>query len=263
MPIMAEKQAKGRQAAQALQLQQAAAGISPQQITPTAAGRLGAASAQTAGEGQVKAAQTAAGQQDQLGQLGLQERGQAARSAQFDREAQLRQDRIQAEARLSNLSQDAKRKILDSRLQFNQDQAGQKYLNERQLADWMITKAKSKEEFNNMAQQAQQAHQKKLQIMDTAQKKLTQVLEQGYIKKKGDLDQETRKTLIKARIDMQERIAKEQADAANKNSMWSTGGTIIGTAAGAYFGGPAGAAAGGAAGGAVGSMIGSEVDEDK
>ena len=258
MPAMSEQAAKRDQATQAMQLQQAAAA---QPTGPgagvTAAQQLGAASAATAGQAQAARAQTEMGRLDTTAQLGMQERGRQAREEQFSREMQQRQERANSANRLNQLSRDAKREILDSRLQFNQDQAGQKYMNERQLADWMITKAKSKEEFANYAQTAQQEHQKKMQIMNTANQKLDQILKQGYLQKKGDLDQQSILAIQKAKADLEKKMRKDAADAANKQAMWQTGGTIVGTAIGA-FGGPAGAAVGGSVGGAAGSLLGSK-----
>jgi hypothetical protein len=133
-------------------------------------------------------------------------------------------------------------------------------MNERQLADWTIMKAKSEEDWRNYAQKSEQYATRRLSMMEVAQKRILQKIEQDYRSGKQKLDSEQSRRLRAAADALDKRIAKEKENAAKRKAFHTTMGSIVGAVIGTFAGGNtvAGAAIGGAAGGYIGSRKESE-----
>lgn len=67
---------------------------------------------------------------------------------------------IRQRDQLSRLGGDVKDQILDSRLQFERDEMGRKFTNERQLADYTLANAKTDIEFKDKMREMQQSDRK-------------------------------------------------------------------------------------------------------
>ena len=159
---------------------------------------------------------------------------------------------------VARLGIDTKTKLFDSRLQFEQNERGRKFTNERQLADYVAATSADTNAFNAKMSKVQDMHKKKLYFMEAAQKQLEAALTRGYLKEKDDLDFHQQEKLATMFAKMKREIARAKSRAANNQAMWQAGGTIIGAVAGFT---PVGIAMGGPTvtapiGGAAGSMIG-------
>lgn len=174
----------------------------------------------------------------------------------IDRDNALQLATIKQREDLARLGRDVKSQLLDSRLQFQKDERGRQFTNERQLADWTAANSASRQEFNEKMGRMKQSYDRKILLLKQADAQIAKALEQGFIKEQGDLDFEAQKELAQLRADTREKIRREEANARNRAAMFQAGGTIIGTGVGAAFGGPAGAAVGGTVGGAVGTAAG-------
>ncbi len=157
---------------------------------------------------------------------------------------------------LANLGTGIKQELVDSRLQFERDERGRKFSNQRQLVDYTAATARDRQEFNRRMSSMVQAQKMEMEILKHTQSQLEAALQRGYLEEKGDLDFEQQKELATLNAEMRKKIAEEQADAANQQAIFTAAGTVLGAAAGAVLGGPAGAAIGGSLGGATGSLIG-------
>lgn len=247
------------QAGRQMNVQAAVGGAAPGQPIRQAAQQTGAVVAQTAAEDTKKVVGQGIEGGVQAAGMALEER-QAVSGAEQARAQLANRDReMNARAVLSNLSRTAENQIVDMNIQFRLDDANRVALNETQLADWAILKAKDGESFKNYAMKSKQMHDRKIQLMEVANKRLTQALEFESKRKEQRLDYETRKKIAKMKADLEEKIRREKAEAANKQAMWSAAGTVVGVGVGALTGNPAGMAAGASIGGAVGSAVGSRV----
>jgi hypothetical protein len=236
----------------------AAANIQAKQAMKTApagyqaASQLGATTAANKGQAMIEQASKAATTDTRLAEVGLAEKGMNERAELSGLERGLRQRRESNLDRVAKLGSEIQDRILTSRLKFQTDQAGQKYLNERQLADFAIMKIKSDEEFADLSQQVQQDTERKLAMMEVAQKKIQQILSNKHLQEQLGLDFEAKKELAEMARAHEKAMAKAKNDAANKAAMWGAAGTVVGAGLGS-LGGPAGAMAGGAIGGGLGT----------
>jgi len=252
-----QRMAQGRAAAQAYKLQRA-------QLPrgPAATAEIAGAAAREAGERQLEEAAQRRQREAQVGELALQETGRQAEQRQFERGIELRRENLRLNSEIAKLGRDAREELFESRNKLYRDRMGRTYLNERQLADVKIAEAVGEEKFRDWAQEAEQQHSRRLQILQAAHAKISQTMEQGYLRRKGDLDQQAKLELAERKRQIEEKMAREKADMQQKAAMWEAGGTVIGAAAGTLIpipglGTAAGAAAGATAGKGLGRALGS------
>lgn len=263
LPMSNQQVQQGTDAANQMRLQdmvkQAPAGTAS--VTPIAQ-QLGGAQASAAGQANLQTQQQNIQQGAQVGALQLQQKGTEQQAELGQKQRAVSQYNRKQQNMLAKLSQEKKNELLDQQLEFNKDQRGQTQFNERQLADWAATNARSQEEFNNYSQIIQQAANRKLQYLQVQNSKVSQVLQSGYLNEKQRLDNETRKQLLVVKKELEQKMADDKAKRNNRRAIFQGVGTIVGTVAGAYFtaGNPAGAAAGGAVGSAAGSGLASATE---
>lgn len=256
LPVANQQTQQQLDAARQIQMQQAikaipTSGVS--QVQP-AAQQLAVQGAQQQAAQQLQAQQTAQNQQTQLGQMALQAQGMENRQTLADKELANRKELAQSSQRLAQLDMKLKNEMLDKQNQFTVNQAGQTLLNEQQLIDFATLKAKNDVELNKYRQISEQASQRKIYLLQQANKVIQRELGQKFQTEQTALNNALQVELAKAQQALNDKIAKEQAEAANTQAKWQAGGTILGAAAGFAIGGPAGAAAGAAVGGGLGSV---------
>jgi hypothetical protein len=193
----------------------------------------------------------------QLGQMALKEEaGEAQKRLQERQLNQSKQQRLM-ESELDRLGGGLKQRLLDDQFQFQKDELGRTFFNDRQLLDYKLATAKSNLELRDFEQKMRQASQRKLQMLKTAQAKVTAELTQGFQKGQQELNQEQTKRLAEAKRALEEKIQREQARARNRASMFSAGSTLLGIGIAALN--PAATATtlmlGGMAGGAGGNIL--------
>lgn len=258
LPAANQQVAQGLQAAQDTALQESIRQASPA-AGPRAAQALGAQQAGQTGQTQLQTAQQTQQQLGQVGQLGLQQQATEAQQRLGTQRRAGAQEARDLQSRLAELDQEAKDTLVDRQMRFQEDQAGQTLLNERQLADWAVANAKSQNQFNEWARQTQQLSQKKLYMLEAANKRLLQALSQEAAGEKQKLDQASLKKIAEAQRALQEKLAREKAKAGNRAAMFQAGGTILGAAAGAAIGTFAAPGVGTAAGASAGASLGGGV----
>jgi hypothetical protein len=160
--------------------------------------------------------------------------------------------------KFAQISEKAKQEMFDNQMQFQKDEQGRTFFNERQLADYARLNAENDEKFKDYAQNAEQLSKRKLQAMEHAYKLTMQDLQQKSNLAEQKKDQQAQLQINQIRKEIEERMQKERAKAANRAAAWQAGGTIVGGVAGAVIGGPAGASAGASVGGALGGMAASQ-----
>jgi hypothetical protein len=204
-----------------------------------------------------------------------------------DAQRGLQQYQMQGERQLTAIDRNSKQEIIDARKQFASDQLGLKFTNERQLADYARTQARTEQDFANYASDAQIAMDRKSQLLDISRQRISQQLQLEMDKRNQLLNQsqelatsavgaQTKQRLTaqanldierlnKAGAELDIAIAKQKARTAANQQMWQSIGTVGGAVVGGVVAGvftegagaPAGAAAGAALGGGIGSFIGS------
>lgn len=257
LPVANSRIAQGQQAARNMQLQQAVAAAPVAAPVTQSAQQAGAAQAQNAGTQMIDTAKQALQQNQQIGQVGLQEQQNVGQAKAASLQAGQKQQAMDNVQRLAVVDENAKQQLYDAQMKFEKDQAGNTLFTEQQLADYAKVQARDDQEYQNAVQKANQLSQRNIQMIDAAYNKVAEDLRQKYNIAKQKGDEQTAILIRQQQEATAEAIQREKNRIANKQAMWAAGGTIVGTVIGA-FGGPAGAVAGGSLGGAAGGMVGSQ-----
>lgn len=266
LPVANQRLAQGMKAARDLQLQQAVARAPTGAAIAPAAQQTAAAATAQMGQQQVGAAKQMIQQAGQLGQLQVGEQQLQSQKELAQAQQAAKQEDMDMADRFARLDLNAKKELYDNEMQFKKDEAGRTLFNERQLADYAKQNALSDEQYKNWSQQAEQATRRKLQAMETAFRIVEEDLTQKFQLAEQQKDFAKSREIAAIRKELQERMERERARAANNAAMWQAGGMIVGTAAGAaaapFTGGainPAtGALIGGSLGGSLGGLAGSQ-----
>lgn len=252
IPAANQSVVSGMQQARETQLQQAIGGMTPEQAAagPRLAQTIGAQQAQQSAQIQLQQQQTAQQRAAAAGQQAIAQDKMQKQKELFTRSQALSQKGRYLENELARISQGAKDKLLDQQLSFKRDELGRTLWNERQLADYKVATAKNEEEFKTYQQQVNNLYERKLKMMEMAEKKLEQVLQQGYLSNKQKLDQASRKRIAETAMELRRQRMKAQAKANSTVAIFEAAGTIIGS-----YWGPAGAMVGRGIGTFVGSQV--------
>lgn len=250
---------QGLEQARQTQLQQSIKQARPGAGTAVAQ-QLGAQQTAQAGQAQLQGQQQQAQQATQLGQLGLQQMGREQRGRAAGQQIALDERQMELSNQLNKIDAGLKDKLLDQQMSFKRDQAGNALLNERQLMDWALQQAQSKEELADYVAASNRAHDRKLAMYRRAYDLIANELREQKTAGQQEFNQ-------KVTIDLQNELnameaaykqaAAEKANAAARNSaILGTLGTVAGGVGGFMVGGPAGAAAGASIGGSTGASLG-------
>jgi len=164
--------------------------------------------------------------------------------------------KLQNERRLEKLNSKAKNQLVDAQIKFQEDSFGRRYLQERQIQDWYNTKARSEQEWQDFKMKQEMYHTRKLQVLQQSYRVLEKAERQAYAEGKLQEDQKLQERLAIRKKQIEQKIAQEKQDAANRSSLTSGLFTVAGAIVGAFVTKtPAGAAGGAAVGGQVGSQV--------
>lgn len=268
LPFQSNERQQQMDAARQIQLQQALGGgarsAQPQAMTPQSGAQVAAQMQQAMGQGAITEAQKQAQARAQVEQQRQQEAAMQMQQKIFDKGRQVQQEQERLQQQLAALDISLKQRIFDQNMQFQKDELGRTMFNEQQLADWAITKAQNREELLKYELEAQQTSARRIQLLTTAHAALKQELAQAFSAGEQELDQAHKQELTELVRRVEEKIKAEQAAAANRASIWTAAGTVVGAVAGGIIGAVAGmgvgsvpaAAAGATAGAAVGKGLG-------
>jgi hypothetical protein len=151
---------------------------------------------------------------------------------------------------LAKLGRDVKDRLFTDRLTFEQDEAGRKFANERQLADYTVANAKSEDELRDKLQQVQQAQQRKEYLIERSYELVGQDLDRRLKQAEQERDQ-----VSKAKILEWQRTLKTQ-EAARAKKAGVMQNVLQGAAGGAMAGAPIAPPWGAIIGGVVGAGAG-------
>ena len=220
-----------------------------QQVAGKATQQAGKEAAQTTGQifqRDIQKQQANAEVQSKQASLGLRERQMNLQII----------ERKNAEA-VANLQLELGRQSFDDSMKFREDEMGRKSLNARQLVDFAVLKARNEADFSQFQQDVEQAWKRKELILRAAHAKIRQRLEQEFVKSEQEKDQTLMRTLQEQKRAMEEKIAKQKAEANKWGGIISGAGMIlggvIGGVAGSYAGNPA---MGAMAGASIGQGLG-------
>lgn len=234
MPGQTALSAQGAQAGQQAQTQQAiqAAVMGGSQVSAGQIQQAGAQQTQQRGQIANQAAQQQAQQQMQLGQMGLQEQQMSYRQNLANKQISLSQENRQMTQQLSQLNIALKGELIDKQEQFQKDEMGRTLFNERQLMDYQLNKATSEQDMYNYEQQVQQASQKRMQLLKAAQAKIIQQMEQANQLYNQQQNEKTQQDLLKYKQQIELKIQREKANAANRAAMFQGIGSLFGPVGG-------------------------------
>lgn len=264
MPGQNQKVATGLQEAAKTQMRQQLGGIGP--MAPQQVQAIGQQAAAAKGQAGLQAQQQGAQQAQKLGQLAITQEQQDQQVKLQARQLDLaKRARVNSQM-LNNLDSSLKTKLTDEQFQFQKDELGRTLFNERQLMDYKIQTAKSDLDMRDFEDKFRQASQRRMLLLKAAQAKIEQEMQQSFAQGQQKLDQASREKLARAAWELKEKLRREQAEQANRASMFSAGGTLLGgaigiaatvlTAGAAAPLTPAAIAAGGMLGASIGQGLG-------
>lgn len=235
MPIANARRQEQQKAAADLQLQQAVA-KAPPKTAPAVAQQVGAAAAQNAGAQAIDAAKQNIQQSQQVGQLALQQKQSDIQNNIAALKRGVESQQMRDEREFANINEQAKQEMFDNRMQFQTDEMGRQFLNERQLADYAVSHARDVEQLRNYSQDAEQLYSRQMQSLEAAQNKINQELQFQNSLSIQQQDQVVKRQLVEAKAALDRKIARDKANAANRSGVFSTVVGVAGAAAGAYAG---------------------------
>lgn len=257
MPVADAAVASGVEAANQMKMQQLAGGATG----ATDAAQLnqaGAALAGAAGQQQLAQSQQAVQRPIAAAANVVAARRSDAQAAVAGRELAVAAAQRGNELKLASMDSDLKRELVDARTQFATDEAGRLVLNQQQLADLAISKAKSREELATKLQYMEQASKKRLLAVDLMYKKAMQDLDARTKQAIQSGNQQAIAAVAEYKNQIMSQFQAEVADAQNKamknGAIWATLGALGGGALAYYYsnGDMTATAAGAAAGAKVG-----------
>jgi len=157
--------------------------------------------------------------------------------------------------RLYGISRQKGQELFGKQMVFKKDELGRTMFNERQLADWKLTQAKTREELAAYEQQVSQLSQRRMKMLEMTQVALKQRLEQEYQKDEQDKNQELQIRLEKAVHSAKIKYKKAQAEAANRAARATSMGSMIGGGIGLAAGIAATVFTGGAAAASIPALM--------
>ena len=258
LPFQSNERVQQMDAARQIQLQQAlgggARGAQSQPTTPQSGAQIAAQMQQARGQTAVTEAQKQAQASAQIEQQRQQETALQMQQQLFEKGRKIQQEQEQLQQQLFNIDSSLKQRLFDKNMQFQKDELGRTQFNEQQLADWAVTKAQNREELLKYEMEAQQASAKRVQLLTAAHTKLKQELAQSFSAEQQELDQAHKQELTEMIRRVEAKIKAEQAKAANRASIWSAGGTIVGAVVGTIIEPGAGTVAGASMGAGLGQL---------
>lgn len=254
--------AEARRAQQRMAIRQQVASLPTGQgaaiAGPQAAAQVGQQAAQQVGQINTQQVQQQGQQAAQVGQQAVQTQANEAQNTEAQRALDLGRTQQQLESDFAVTSRGLKADLYDKAMQFQKDEQGRTFLNEKQLLDYKLSRGISEEEWADYQQEATQAAEREIQLMESAYRKLEQDLSQDALDKRTDISNETRRQIVEMKAALERQIAKKKAAAANRSAMMGALGTVAGVGAVTLAtGGTAPAAAilaGGVAGGGLGQI---------
>jgi hypothetical protein len=169
--------------------------------------------------------------------------------------------------RVSDLGIEADQRINKDMRQFKLDESKRKYMNQDMLDTYVMEKTMGDEQLKDYVNTANIMYTRKAALAGAYAKQLDQVLSQGYLREKGDLDRKSIEivTRIAAQAKKDEQDALKRARArAVKSSFIVQGLGAVGAIVGGVVGGvvtktPQGAIGGAGMGQAAGSVVGTAI----
>jgi len=173
----------------------------------------------------------------------------------IDQDNRLLATKIQDKQDIAELEAAVGEQIFNSRKNFAEDEMGRKFMETRQLADWTVSNAVSKEDFVSKMQIVEQEHVKKMNLLKAINLKLERELGQEAAAFEQGLNLEHKKKLVEAKAKVEKQIAESEADAANTRSIIQGAFTVGGAIIGGLTAGPVGAGVGGTVGAGLGNIF--------
>lgn len=265
VPGQQQEQVKQAQSAQTMQVQQAFGYGQRQPGQAPTQGQLqqmGGQMTQAAGQAQLQAQQQSAERLTQAGQQMLEAKQQQQQNILGQKTLQINKQETQLRKKLYSISKEKGNELWGAQQKFQKDELGRTLFNERQLTDWAITKAKSLEELRNFEQQVALQSERRMKMLQMAEKKIQQELQQQWARAELQRDGQFQLELKQKLHNIKLKIERERAAAASRAARSSAIGGLIGMAAGGALivasGGTAAplVLAGMTGGGAIGSGLG-------
>lgn len=133
-------------------------------------------------------------------------------------------------AALSRQGAATEAELFNDNLRFERDELGLAVWNERQLADYAATQAKSQEQLMAYEQQVAQTLERKQAVLRQALEVIRQTETQAFESEQQGLNMEQTRRIALAKKKLEDDLARLQAEAANSAAIWggvtAAGGAI-------------------------------------
>lgn len=144
------------------------------------------------------------------------------------RKAELNQQHLQNEVKLTALNSVAAQRVYQEQIKFAKDEMGRTILNEAQLADWAVMNAKNAEQLKNYEQEISQALEKKRVLIEFASQKIIQSMEQEFQRADQEKQQQLQIDMMEFKKAAAAAREKAQAEAKSMSTGISAAFTVVG-----------------------------------
>jgi hypothetical protein len=227
------QQSQARQAAGQM-VQQQAQGLAPRR--PISAAQMGAELYTAQAAASREAAQKAQRGAMAVGRLELEQQQQEKQKLLFERSQGIGANLRKQEQQLQKLNSDVKANLYDKAMKFEKDEVGRTLWKTSQLLDYAVRKTQRTEDFRKLETQVGQMQKRRTQLLRTSQATIEQALKQEFTKLEAARDRDLEDRLTKAAAEIKRKIAEDRAKAAERSSMWTSVGSMLGTVVGAAAG---------------------------
>jgi len=236
-PVASSQAANNANAARQTQLQSQMQQAGTQPVTPSTVQNLSAQ--QISQEGAIQTGEAARQSQQAVDQanLGLEAQAQEQAQSNIRDAATLERQKMDQSSRLKSMGRDIEDQLFNQRLAFDTRADQVKFANERQLADYLVSKSASDEEFRNFEQATSQASKKKIDAMNFAYNTFVQAETHLMQSEQNEQNREMLKR-VRARKQEMEKAKAEMAKKASITRKIVGAGKLVAAAAVTYAGNP-------------------------
>lgn len=220
-----EASAKDATTLQAMQAAKTQPSISPQ--------KLGAAMATEQGKQGLEAMKVAGAETSAAQQRELATQKQQAQATLSNRELAMQSLAEKNTQKLFEAEQAVGSNLAQQKRQYVSDEQNRKYLNSQMLDAFAREQFTSEEQLQDYVAQKEMTMQRKAALLNSYAKSLEQVITQGYLREKGDLDQASMEKIARIQAEYKKREAAALKKAQEKSQLKGLIIQGVSTAAGA------------------------------
>lgn len=140
-------------------------------------------------------------------------------------------ENLKLQDKMSKIDKAATTRLLEREKQFSRDKTGRKILSERQIIDWMNSKARTEEEWKEFAATQEDIHKKNMKMLEVIYDRISQSERQLMEKFGNNLSNDVRENIARKKAAIKQQISESENEAKNNGAIVSglmtVGGALI------------------------------------